>query len=159
MADVDDSPDTDTNYHYLLQKRLEQFALKHREIQHISKFAMESIVSDVRDIMIICQNAFAQSLVNTVPSSSNFQIDNAVDNCELLLNDIFNTVKSAKQLKRFCVQHMQMILPTEFTLHMSFHYNKRVRASFCYVSILESLRIFVPSRCWRRGNQKCKKAA
>ena len=55
------------------------------------------------DIMMISQNAFAQSLVSAVPSTSKFQIENAIEYCELLLNDMFNTVKSAKQLKRFCV--------------------------------------------------------
>lgn len=131
------------NQHYVIQKRLAQFALKHREIHHISKSAMESIVNDMREIMIMSQNAFAQSLLNRIPTTSNFQIENTVDSCEVLLNDMFNTIKSARQLKRFCIQHMQMIVPRECILHTSFHNHKRIRASFCYVSILESLRHFL----------------
>jgi len=133
---------TDVNYHYRLQQKLSLFAVKHRELHSIPKSAMASIISDMRDIIMVSHNAFAQSVLHELPPGSNVVMDSALESEEVLLDDIFTSVSSTKQLKKFCVQHLHMIQPRECVAARHTRNGKLMKMSFCYIPILETVRKF-----------------
>lgn len=64
--------------------------------------------------------AFIQSLANgdqNLCSTSDFDVQEFIEQNEWILDEIFLNVKTVKQLKSYCSRYLGMVQPQEIVLH------------------------------------------
>ena len=139
---------TDSNYIYSqLQKKITLTVLKHREVSLIPKSTMEGIVNDVHDILRLTQSATIHSLSSynggMLGSVGDTVFENFVDQSESVLDEMFQNVTTAKQLKSYCTKNLGMVKPLEIMLGHHFQNGKKKKNSFQYVPVLETIKMFL----------------
>lgn len=138
-----------TSYYNQLQKTLTQVILKHREMSLIPKSTMESLLKDIQQVMQLSHLAFAQSFLEVMtngtidPNSVENIVGDLVDKNEAMIDDLFQTVRSAKQLRSYCCKHLKMVQPRAECLEPVFRNGKWFKQSYQYVPIMETLKQFL----------------
>lgn len=87
--------------------------LKHREVNFMSKSAMQQIMVDMKEILCLSQVAVIHSLSRV--NSSTICVEAAVEN-ESMLDDIFEHVLSVTQFRTYCTKYLGMVQPSEIVL-------------------------------------------
>jgi hypothetical protein len=146
FADTTDSHvSSPVDYYSELQKKIALIVLKHRELGLIPKSTMEHIVNDMRDVLKFAQMAFIQSFSNGDQSLSINEIDveQFGEQNEFILHEIFQNVSTSKQLRSYCSRYLGMVKPQEIVLDRYSQNGKSKKNSFQYVSVIETLRVFL----------------
>lgn len=100
--------------HYTqLKKKLLIAVLKHREVNFISKSAMQQIMVDMKEILRLSQVAVILSLSHV--NSSAVCVE-AAEEHESILDDIFEHVLSVKHFRTYCTKYLGMVQPSEIVL-------------------------------------------
>ena len=127
--------------HYTqLKKKLLIAVLKHREVNFISKSAMQQIMVDMKEILRLSQVAVIHSLSHV--NSSAVCVE-AAEEHESILDDIFEHVLSVKHFRTYCTKYLGMVQPSEIVLDRVVRNGKCFKNSYQYVSIISTLHKFL----------------
>ena len=146
-----DQLSTETEICFLnqLQKKLAQVVLKHRELSLVPNSTMASLVKDIQNVIQLSQLAIGQSISRAVTANAmqSSSLENIVSNLleqhEIIIDDVFQTVASAKKLKAYCRNHLNLVMPRQECLDSVFRNGKWYKQSYQYVSILDTLKHFL----------------
>lgn len=108
---------------------------------------MEQIVTDMRDVLQCSQMAVVHLLCRNINNGSvcpdETVVSDIMDQNEALLDSIFENVRTAKQLKAYCIRNLGLVQPIEIVLGSCKVNGKLIKHSFQYVPLLTTLQNYI----------------